>query len=199
MTHSTDITTLAQWMASDFSNEAQAIENPPFFAHIRVCMRPLPWDLLDGMTLYLEQAYNFMLNQPYRVRVLKLVPATDHIVIENYEIDRAEEFYGASRKPERLKTLTKDRLTKMSGCSYITHWTADHSFKGQVEPGKGCIVVRKGKTTYFDGEFEIDPEKFISHDRGKDLETDEQLWGAIAGPFYFTRVASFASEVPTVH
>jgi hypothetical protein len=199
MTHPTDITTLAQWMASDFSNQAQALENPPFFAHIRVCMRPLPWELLDGMSLYLEQAYDFMLNQPYRVRVLKLVPATDYIVVENYELDRAEEFYGASRQPERLKNLTPDRLKKMSGCSYITHWTDHHSFKGRVEPGKGCIVVRKNQTTYFDGEFEIDGEKFISHDRGMDLETDRQVWGAIAGPFQFVRVASFASEVPTVH
>lgn len=199
MTHPTDITTLAQWMASDFSNQAQALENPPFFAHIRVCMRPLPWELLDGMSLYLEQAYDFMLNQPYRVRVLKLVPATDHIVIENYEVAEVEEFYGASRQPERLKNLTPDRLKKMSGCSYITHWTDHHSFKGRVEPGKGCIVVRKNQTTYFDGEFEIDGEKFISHDRGMDLETDRQVWGAIAGPFQFVRVASFASEVPTVH
>lgn len=198
MTHPTDITTLAQWMASDFSNQAQAFENPPFFAHIRVCMRPLPWDLLDGMTLYLEQAYDFMLDRPYRVRVLKLVPATDSIAIENYEIDGVEEFYGASRDPQRLQTLTKDRLKKMSGCNYITHWT-DRSFKGRVEPGKGCIVERKGKTTYFDGEFEIDGEKFTSHDRGLDLETDEQVWGAIAGAFEFTRIASFADEVPTAN
>ncbi len=197
MTHSTDIITLAQWMASDFSNQAQALENPPFFAHIRVCMRPLPDSLLDGMTLYLEQAYDFMLNQPYRVRVLKLVPTKDHIVIENYEIDGVEEFYGASRDPERLQNITKDRLKKMPGCSYITHWTGS-SFKGRVEPGKGCLVVRKGQTTYFDGEFEIDAEKFISHDRGMDLETDKQVWGAIAGPFEFTRIASFAHEVPTV-
>ena len=159
-------------------------------------MRPLPWDLLDGMTLYLEQAYDFMLDRPYRVRVLKLVPGTDHIVIENYEIDGVEEFYGASRDPQRLQNLTKHLLKKMSGCSYITHWT-DRSFKGRVEPGKSCIVERKGKTTYFDGEFEINGEKFISHDRGLDLETDEQLWGAIAGPFEFTRIASFADEVPT--
>ncbi|MGL5832117.1 MAG: CpcT/CpeT family chromophore lyase, partial [Waterburya sp.] len=71
MTHSQDITTLTRWMASDFSNQAQAYANPPFFAHIRVCMRPLPQDLLDGTSLFLEQAYDFMLNQPYRLRVIR--------------------------------------------------------------------------------------------------------------------------------
>ena len=46
-----NLTTLGRWMAADFSNQAQAIENPPFFAHIRVCMRPLPIDLLGGLSL----------------------------------------------------------------------------------------------------------------------------------------------------
>lgn len=195
MTHATDVTTLARWMASDFSNQAQAWENPPLFAHIRVCMRPLPLELLDGISLYLEQAYDYMLGEPYRVRVLKLVAALDHIEIENLKIADEEKFYGAARSPERLEALTKDQLEKMPGCSYITEWTGD-SFHGWVEPGKGCIVVRKGKSTYFDGEFEINADKFISHDRGRDLETDEHIWGAIAGPFEFSRTASFASEVP---
>ena len=59
MTHSTDVNTLARWMAADFSNQQQAFDNPPLYAHIRVCMRPLPLDLLGGMGFYLEQAYDF--------------------------------------------------------------------------------------------------------------------------------------------
>ena len=34
MSHATDILTLGRWMAADFSNQAQAFANPPFFAHI---------------------------------------------------------------------------------------------------------------------------------------------------------------------
>jgi len=34
-----------------------------------------------------------------------------------------------------------------------------------------------------------------SLDRGRDLETDEHLWGSIAGPFHFLRRVSFAAEV----
>ncbi|MEG4285129.1 chromophore lyase CpcT/CpeT [Microcoleus sp. A006_D1] len=194
MTHSTDIVTLARWMASDFSNQAQAFENPPFFAHIRVCMRPLPVEVLDGISLYLEQAYDIELHVPYRVRVLKLVPAGDRIDIENYAIENEEQFYGASRDPQRLQEITKAQLTLLPGCTFFTHWTGN-SFKGSVEPGKGCSVVRKGKKTYLDSEFEIDGNKFISHDRGRDPETDAHVWGALAGPFEFTRRASFADEI----
>lgn len=194
MTHSTDIATLARWMAADFSNQEQAFENPPFFAHIRVCIRPLPLEVLSGVSLYVEQAYDYMLNDPYRVRVLKLVNVGDRIEIENYGIKDEQQFYGAARNLQRLKTLTADHLEKLPGCNMIVEWTG-HSFKGQVEPGKGCIVFRKGQKTYLDSEFEIDSEKFISLDRGRDLDTDEHIWGSVAGPFYFVRWGSFADEV----
>lgn len=194
MTHSTDITTLARWMAADFSNQEQAFENPPFFAHIRVCMRPLPLELLSGVSLFLEQAYDYALSQPYRIRVLKLVPQGDRIEIENYVLKEEAPFYGASRDLPRLQTLPAENLEKLPGCSFLTQWTGS-SFRGEVEPGQACIVVRKGMTTYLDSEFEIDGDRFTSWDRGRDPETHEHLWGALAGPFSFVRWASFAHEV----
>ncbi|MBE9178998.1 chromophore lyase CpcT/CpeT [Oculatella sp. LEGE 06141] len=196
MTHSQDVATLARWMAADFSNQSQAFENPPFFAHIRVCMRPLPLDLLSGISLYVEQAYDYMLNDPYRVRVLKLIPEANHIAIENYLVDGEEAFYGASRETARLQTLKAEQLKKLPGCNMIVEWTGK-SFKGHVEPGKACMVVRKGQTTYLDSEFEIDDRQFISHDRGRDPATDEHVWGALAGPFEFVRWQTFADEVMT--
>jgi CpeT/CpcT family (DUF1001) len=194
MTHSTDVVALAKWMAADFSNQAQAFENPPFFAHIRVCMRPLPLDLLDGVSLLLEQAYDFTLNRPYRVRVLKLIVQDDRLAIENYVIKGEEEFYGATRDLARLQTLKREQLEKMPGCDMHVLWTG-HSFEGKVEPGKACMVVRNDKSTYLDNSFEVDDEKLISLDRGRDPETDEHVWGAIAGPFEFVRWASFADEI----
>ncbi|MGA7935270.1 MAG: CpcT/CpeT family chromophore lyase, partial [Kovacikia sp.] len=53
MSHSTDLTALVRWMAADFSNQAQAFDNPPLYAHIRVCMRPLPFEVLSGVGLFL--------------------------------------------------------------------------------------------------------------------------------------------------
>lgn len=194
MTHSTDITTLARWMAADFSNQAQAFENPPFYAHIRVCMRPLPLSLLDGVSFLVEQAYDYMLNVPYRLRVLKLSVVDDHIEIENYTVKEEEAFYGASRDLKRLQNLKAEQLEKLSGCNMIVEWTGQ-SFQGKVEPGKACKVFRKGKETYLDSTFEIDEHQFISLDRGRDPETDEHVWGSIAGPFYFERWASFGDEV----
>ncbi|MEO0541442.1 MAG: chromophore lyase CpcT/CpeT [Cyanobacteria bacterium P01_A01_bin.105] len=194
MTHTTDILTLARWMAADFSNQAQAFENPPFFAHIRVCMRPLPASFLPGTSLYLEQAYDIALDQPYRLRVLHFLPQDDHILLENYSLQAAEQFIGAARDPEKLATVTPDALEKMPGCDMTVRWSG-HSFIGKVMPGKNCIVVRNGKTTYLDNEFEITDNKLISYDRGRDPDTDDLLWGSIAGPFEFEKRARYGNEV----
>jgi len=194
MTHSLDITTLARWMAADFSNQAQAFENPPFFAHIRVCMRPLPVDILSGLGLFVEQAYDYSLQTPYRLRILNLIQQHGQIEIENYCVRNEQEFFGAARYRDRLTTLTPDRLEKLPGCNMQVLWTG-HSFKGSVQPGKACMVVRHGKKTYLDSEFEIDADRFISLDRGRDPDTDEHIWGSVAGPFEFVRWASFADEV----
>ncbi|MEO1125225.1 MAG: chromophore lyase CpcT/CpeT [Cyanobacteria bacterium J06635_15] len=196
MSHSTDVLTLARWMAADFSNREQAYANPPLYANIRVCMRPLPADFLSGISLYLEQAYDFSLSQPYRVRVLNLMGVDDHIEIENYTLKDAEKFYGASRDLEQLADLTPDQVEKMPGCNFIVEWTGA-AFKAVIEPGKACMVTRNDQQTYLDSTFEVSPETLISWDRGRDPKTDERVWGSVAGPFQFTQVTSHGSEVLT--
>ncbi|MEA5532689.1 chromophore lyase CpcT/CpeT [Crocosphaera sp. XPORK-15E] len=194
MSHPTDLKTLARWMCADFSNQAQAFENPPFYAHIRVCIRPLPLANFPEPSLFLEQAYDFMLNRPYRLRVLKLKVIDGRIELENCKVKDEEAFLGASRDLEKLKKLTPDYIEVMQGCDMFVDWTGN-SFKGVVKPGRNCRVVRNEKETYLENSFEVDENKLISLDRGFDLETNELVWGSIAGAFQFVRWASFADEV----
>jgi hypothetical protein len=194
MSHATDISSLGRLLAADFSNQAQSFENPPFFAHIRVCIRPLPIEVFTEPFLFLEQAYDFEINQPYRLRVFKLKIVDDHIEIENYKVKEEKDFFGAARDPGRLAKLTPDQLELMNGCDMNVEWTG-HSFKGSIKPGRNCIVVRKEKTTYLDSQFDVSSEGMKTWDRGFDHETNEQIWGAIDGPFQFDRKAAFADEV----
>ncbi len=194
MTHATDLKTLVKWMAGDFSNQQQAFDNPPLYAHIRVCMRPLPPDFLDGMSLFLEQAYDFMLKTPYRLRVLNFSVVEDRLHLVNYKVKEEKHFYGGSRDLTILQELTPEHLEKLPGCDMIVEWTGS-CFKGEVEPGKACMVERKGQITYLDNRFEISEDSLISYDRGRDPQTDELVWGSIAGPFNFVRWTSFAEEV----
>ncbi len=194
MAHATDIKALARWMCADFSNQEQAFENPPFYAHIRVCIRPLPIANFPEPSLFLEQAYDYSLNKPYRVRVLRLKIVAGRMELENYKIKEKEAFLGASRDREKLKKITPDDLELMQGCDMFIDWTGS-SFKGVIKPGKNCLVTRNGKETYLDNSFEIDDQKLISLDRGYDPITDELVWGSVAGAFHFKRRQSFADEV----
>ncbi len=194
MSHSTDTLTLARWMAGDFSNQEQAIANPPFFAHIRVCMRPLPQDFFGGVGFFLEQAYDFTLHAPYRLRVFHMQAQDDHIKLIHYKLKEGEKFHGAARDRDRLQHLSHDDLEAMPGCNMVVTWNGK-SFQGVVESGKGCIVVRNGKESYLDNTFEISADQFLSLDRGRDPVTDEQLWGSVAGAFRFQKRTDFAAEV----
>jgi hypothetical protein len=196
MTYSTDLKNLVSWMAAEFSNQEQAYENPPFFAHIRVCMRPLPIAFFGVPGLYLEQAYDFAQDQPYRIRVLKFLECDGKIEVPHYRLKNDDAMRGAARDLNKLATLNLDDLDLMCGCGMDVTWTG-LGFKGLVEPGKKCFVDRNGHRTYLDSEFEILDQgaTLISLDRGRDLETDERIWGSIAGPFHFKRTQSFASEI----
>ena len=185
---------LARWMAGDFSNQKQAYANPPFYAHIRVAMRPLDPEKFGGIMLFVEQAYDYCLQHPYRLRVLHFKQLGDHLEIENFKVKEAERFNGAARDRQRLQTLTPDDLVEMPGCELLVEWTGT-SFKGVVKPGKHCRVVRNGKETYLESSFEISETGLISLDRGYDLETNERVWGSVAGAFEFERWESYAAEV----
>jgi hypothetical protein len=82
----------------------------------------------------------------------------------------------------------------MQGCDMIVEWTG-RSFKGEVQPGKQCRIIRNGKETYLENSFEVSETGLVSLDRGYDPETNERVWGSVAGAFEFVRWDSFADEV----
>ncbi len=196
LTHPNDVYILAQWLAGDHSNWEQAIENPPFFAHIRVGIRALPNPITDhGVWLFLEQAYDYELNHPYRTAVLHIIFQNDRIEMINYRINNAETFFGASRDRDRLKVLDADAIVQLEGCTQWVYRADQHTFKGAVETGKKCCLNRKGVDTYLEIEFEVTENTYSSLDRGYDIVTDERVWGSIAGAFQFTKKFSFSDEI----
>ncbi|MBW4698939.1 MAG: chromophore lyase CpcT/CpeT [Aphanocapsa lilacina HA4352-LM1] len=192
-----NLVTLVSWLAGDFSNREQAWDAPAFFSHIRLCMRPLPWHVLEGYGLYSEQADDYDWAHPYRIVVLNLVEQPDGIIeCRNYALKDTAPYLGAAREAERarLHHLTLDQMEPLPGCTFLFKREGD-LFRGRVRPGKGCRVFRKGRDTYLDGEATVSADSYKSIDRGRDLENDEQVWGSVSGPFHFTKQVDFASEV----
>ncbi|MEN9251874.1 MAG: chromophore lyase CpcT/CpeT [Thermostichales cyanobacterium BF4_bins_65] len=180
---------LATWMAGHFRNRSQALRDPVWFAHIHVYQCPLPWQVFGGWGFYVEQAYDIMLDRPYRQRLLQLIPG-DPIRIQNYELLEPERWLGSGRDRCRLLDLQPEDCRPLAGCQTLVHWTGD-AFVGRCLPGKTCRVIRKGQETYLHSEFRIQEGLFFSLDQGRDPQTDQVVWGSLSGPFEFEKVESF--------
>ncbi|MFM9047536.1 MAG: CpcT/CpeT family chromophore lyase, partial [Cyanobium sp.] len=88
---------LLRQLCGSFSNQHQAFENPPLFAHILVTTRPVP-QLVKG-SLLLEQAYAITPATPYRIRVLRPKWEEGQLIIHNLALQDEQRFWGATADP----------------------------------------------------------------------------------------------------
>jgi hypothetical protein len=190
---STPLARLLRQLSAGFSNQQQAFENPPLYAHILVKFRPLP-QLAPG-SLLLEQSYAINPAAPYRIRVLRAEQQGDGLIIHNQALHDEQRFWGAVDDPAKRAAIRADDLRPLEGCAYVVRETSD-GFNGEVEPGCRCLVERKGATSYLVSSFELNARGMRTIDRGHDPSTHEQLWGSLAGPFEFERTDDYSQELP---
>ena len=190
---STPFVRLLQQLSAGFSNQQQAFDNPPLYAHILVKFRPLP-QLAPG-SLLLDQSYAINPAAPYRLRVLRAEQAGDGLIIHNQSIRDDQRFWGAIDDAERRSQISAADLSPLEGCAYVVRETGE-GFIGEVEPGCRCMVERKGALSYLVSSFELGARGMRTIDRGHDPQTHEQLWGSLAGPFEFERVDDYSAELP---
>lgn len=189
----TSLSRLVQLLCGSFSNQEQAFENPPLYAHILVRVRPLP-QLTPG-SLLLEQSYAINPAAPYRIRVLRPEWQGDSLIIHNQALNDDQRFWGAVDDLELRSRIQTEDLRALPGCAYVVR-EQEAGFVGEVEPGCRCMVERKGSTTYLVSRLELDAEGMRTIDTGHDPRTHEQVWGSLAGPFEFSRVGDHSDEIP---
>ncbi len=186
--------TLSHWLAGEFSNQKQAMENPKDYPHIRVFFRPLPFDFFSAIGFYSEQAYDYDLWSPYRQGVHRVIAQNHQVYIENYSLKDGILYAGAGRDRQILNTITPNSIERRYHCSMIFKQEGD-VFRGGVE-GKNCLIEKLGHQTYLVSQVELTADTFSSLDRGLDINTHEQIWGTRTGPLRFEKCQSYAHEVP---
>jgi len=190
---STPLARLLRLLSAGFSNQQQAFENPPLYAHILVKFRPLPQ--LEPGSLLLEQSYAINPAAPYRIRVLRAEQHGEGLIIHNQALHDDQRFWGAVDDADKRALISAADLRPLEGCAYVVHETPT-GFTGEVEPGCRCLVERKGATSYLVSSFELSASGMSTIDRGHDPATHEQLWGSLAGPFAFERTDDYSQELP---
>ena len=185
---------LVRMLSGGFSNQDQAFENPPLYAHILVKFRPLAQ--LEPGSLLLEQSYAINPAAPYRIRVLRAERQAGQLIIHNQALIDDQRFWGAVDDPERRSQIQASDLRPLQGCAYLVQEEGE-GFIGEVEPGCRCLVERKGATSYLVSRLELNPTGMRTIDRGHDPQTHEHLLGSLAGPFEFARTDYYSNEIPS--
>ena len=185
---------LVRMLSGGFSNQDQAFENPPLYAHILVKFRPL--SQLKPGSLLLEQSYAINPAAPYRIRVLRAERQAGQLIIHNQALIDDQRFWGAVDDPERRSQIQASDLRPLQGCAYLVQEEGE-GFIGEVEPGCRCLVERKGATSYLVSRLELNPTGMRTIDRGHDPQTHEHLWGSLAGPFEFASTDDYSNEIPS--
>ncbi|MEY3463821.1 MAG: Chromophore lyase CpcT/CpeT [Cyanobacteriota bacterium] len=189
----TPLIRLLRLLSAGFSNQQQAFENPPLYAHILVKFRPLPQ--LAAGSLLLDQSYAINPAAPYRLRVLRPEQGPNGLIIHNQALVDDQRFWGAIEDRTLRDQIQATDLIPLDGCAYVVRESGD-GFVGEVEPGCRCLVERKGQTTYLVSRLELSPGGMRTIDRGHDPQSHELVWGSLAGEFAFERVADYSQEIP---
>ena len=186
---------LAQWLAGEFTNQAQAAEQPAWFVHLMLWHRPLPQRLQGNLALFAEQANVLKLEQAYRQRILMLQDRGNGLQGQYFAFKQPSQFQGAGRTPEKLAALQEIDLIHLPGCC-VDISQSNHRFSAQMSPGDRCRFEANGKVGQVVLGFEAEEGQFLSYDRGVDPETEKPIWGALMGPYRFSKQQDYAGDLP---
>jgi hypothetical protein len=185
---------LAEYLAGEFDNQEQAIADPVWYVHLRLWQRPVNLFSEDSITLFAEQANIINLDNPYRQRIMRLQPKDDcdaDLQVQYYMPKNPGSLKGAGRNPSLLNTLTPDQLELLPGCILtVTQQTTAPNcskFVGTPPVNTCCSFTYLGNSIQVSLGFEASATEFHSYDKGIDTATGKATWGAILGPYRYTK------------
>jgi hypothetical protein len=191
--------TLAHYMTGEFDNREQAMAEPSWYVHLRLWQRPVPLFMEDSLTLFAEQANILQLEQPYRQRLLRLSQVTNEpespLQVQYYSFKDSISVSGAGANLEILKTLTLDQIDLLPGCVLTVTQPTPSAFAASPPPDSSCYFTYQDEIRQVSLGFEASSKEFLSYDKGIDMETGRAIWGAIMGPYRYTKRQDFAHEL----
>jgi len=187
--------TLADWLAGEFENAAQARSQSAWFVHLYLWHRPLPVPLWGNRAIFAEQAPIVKRDRPYRQRVMMLQSGDGGLQVQFLAFKRPEAFLGAGEDGEKLRHLSPEDLEILPGCVLAVQEAGD-KFIAQPRAGDRCCFQAGGEWRQVELGFEVNSSHFWSRDRGIDPETGRGIWGALLGPYEFVKCRDLATEFP---
>lgn len=186
--------TLASWMAGEFSNREQSLDQPIWFVNLIWWQRPIPFNVLGGVALFAEQANALQSDHPYRQRILQFMQTDGKIQIKYWGFKDSSAWSGAAKDSDRLNQITINDIEPLSGCLLDVVF-ANGRYKAEMPKDARCCFQYMGETRQVILGFEVTVDSFWSGDRGVDLETGIAIWGAIMDFYKFSKTQDFSQEI----
>ena len=177
--------TVAQHLSGWFTSEAQAKQDESYF-NIHLVAIPIWTERTDGHWLYVEQAADGYLDQPYRQRIYHVSETSTGVKSEIYALPDPSAWVAAWRSPDLAKSLTPAQLQIRKGCAVHLTEASPGRFVGSTGVAT-CESMRQG-AAYATSEVILEANRLESWDRGFDAN-DEQVWGAVDGAYIFDRIS----------
>lgn len=189
MKMSSNLNRFSNYIAGDWNNRQQSMDFPALWSHIHVCYHRLPDNFIGSPSFYVESAYDYSLDKPYKTAIIALKEVDNKIEMENYKIKQPEQFWFGAHDPSLLKGLTDNQIVKLPNiCDTIFEYIEEKDqYEGRTRPGKKCIIMRGDSKTYLDSRIIVSQNNYSSWDIGRSYDNDDQVWGATSGPFSFKK------------
>ncbi|MCG6134155.1 MAG: chromophore lyase CpcT/CpeT [Nostoc sp. LLA-1] len=198
MSFSPKLVALGEYLAGEFNNQEQALADPAWYVHLRLWQRPVDLFTTDSITLFAEQANIVNLDRPYRQRIMRLrtgSSADAPLEIQYYMFKDPGVFIGAGLNPDLLQTLTPDQLDILPGCiltvTQTTLTPTSYKFAATQPPDTCCSFTYQNQSIQVSLGFAATSTEFYSYDKGIDSDTGKATWGAILGPYRYTKVKQY--------
>jgi hypothetical protein len=189
-----DLVQLGNWLAGVYDNRDQAIESPVWYVHLRAWWRIVPMFASDSVVLFGEQANILQVDRPYRQRLLRLCEREGKLCGAFYSFVEPEVVLGAGAAPTTAaRILSAEIVALETGVLNIRHLGDRFS----LTPRKGEICEfrfperGKEKVGRVELGLEVRSDGYDSYDKGLNLETGQPIWGAMMGPYRFTKRDNF--------
>jgi hypothetical protein len=196
-----ELITLGRYLAGEFENQKQAFAEPIWYVHLHLWLRPVPLFTEDSLTLFAEQASIVKLDQPYRPRLLRLrqIQIPLKIEVQHYMFNDLNSIVGAGRNPQRLQNISLDEITVLPTCHLavdVQHLEGDRfHYKAFPISDAPCRITYQENTFQVSLGFEVTADELKTYDKGIDPQTGQAVWGALMGPYCYTKRQDFSHEL----
>ncbi|MDX2254927.1 MAG: chromophore lyase CpcT/CpeT [Pseudanabaenaceae cyanobacterium bins.39] len=188
---------LATWMAGEFSNREQSLEQPNWFVNLVWWQRPIAFEVLGSIALFAEQANALILDRPYRQRILQFQDSQESdgkIRVQYWGFQEPAVWSGAGRDRDRLMQITINDIEPLTGCLLDVSLVGDR-YKATMPKDAKCCFQYLNETRQVVLGFEVTEQEFWSGDRGVDPDTGAGIWGAMMDFYKFHRVKDYSHEI----